>query len=302
MSVKKRSTPLVQPKDLQVLHFIWWWKIASTAAVAGRFSSEYRWHPTTVHGRLLKLKKKGLVAFAHADQHHGIVWTLTAKGFRIVEQDLPKLKERGFASEHVRHDLLVQAMHLGNWLPRDSAPDVEFFSEQELRRIDPGCYPEWVPHGPLHRPDGYWSLPGDNGRRVIALEIEITLKNQEDYGSAATFYNHTSSITSTLWLVNAHAVTKRVLHATKHSVLPFRNIHEFVMLSDFEKNGWNAKIYTGVHAGQSISEFLDKEHSREDQGISEGKPKGSWTQAILDTRLYSVDSLPYVPRTKDANS
>ncbi len=300
MKRKRQTGP--REKDLPILRFIWWWKIASTGAIAGRFYTEYRWKPFTVHWRLSRLRKEGFLEQVQVSAAMGSVWTLTNQGFKIIESELPALREHGFASEHMAHDLYVQAAHLGEWLPRHSANDVRFFSEQELRRINPDCYPEWVPCSRIHRPDGYWNLPTATGRRVVALEVEINSKSFEQYKSVGNFYNQEKQISAVIWILGEELLSKKIITAAKSGPYPFRDIHHFVNLSDFKKQGWNSAIISGGDSGITMSAFLNKYRSGKPPANFQQNPILGWTQLILDTRIKRFGSQTYFTPNQDVFS
>jgi hypothetical protein len=286
----KRPTGPLTPKDIPILKFIWWWKIASTAAITARFEMDYGWIPETVHWRLNRMKKRGYVAIQYVPASRGGVWTLTALGFKAIEPSLPKLRESGFATENVTHDLRVQAAHLGEWLPRGTTPDIRIFTEQELRRIDPSCYPEWVPTSALHRPDGYWNLPSATGRRVVALEVELSTKAFDDYRTIANFYAQEPAITSVLWYVASESLAAKIEKAATECPFGYRRIHQYIKLSDLESRGWGAQIFSGSCAGQNASAFLNQHRSLQAPCPPLAIPLHARTRSILDTTLFRVKS------------
>lgn len=124
-------------KDMPVLKFIWCWKLATTACVFRRFWPKFRWTYSNPHYRLWALRRRGLITAIFNDRHGGKVWCLTQAGFNAIRTNLPLLVEEGFAPEYVGHDLLVQAVHIGEWLPLLTTSDVGFVTEQQLRCIHP---------------------------------------------------------------------------------------------------------------------------------------------------------------------
>jgi len=62
-----------------------------------------------------------------------------------------------------------------------------------------------------HRPDGYWKIPsGENQTRVLALEVELSLKNKYDYELIGDTYSRFRSIEQVFWLVRDITSAKRI--------------------------------------------------------------------------------------------
>lgn len=242
-------------KNTDILLFLWKWKLGTTLHIAKRFFDAHS--PHAAYNRLRILRSKGLVTRQYGDlNHETCFWMLTPKGFGEVKQLLPKLKDDGYRSETMRHDFLCAAFQLGDWL-KDEPESVELFSEQQLRRLDPSNYPDWVLRTELHRPDGYSRVLINDDWETIAFEVELTHKHDSDYEILAKFYDRQDSIFRVLWLVesvsSAHYIQKRL---TK-SVADKCAIHDFVSLKDFSEHGWLAPILLGLEAGKTISFLLD---------------------------------------------
>ncbi len=196
------------------------------------------------------------------------VWQLTKKGFEYIVESLHVvLKENGFASENVFHDYLVTAFHVGEWM-FVQPPQVELFSEQELRRNWPSNYPNWVPEIQVHRPDGYTLLKDGKNKKLIAIEVEISAKNFEIYQEVASFYDDMENITSVLWLVRSKSLMEKIQKAVYSRRGKRPGIHNFVLLEDFKKQFWNAKIIEGSEKGYSIHEYYCNIHCNIDYQIS----------------------------------
>jgi len=264
---KKRArsiTKLSKEKDIPVLGFIWRWKVVTTNAVTLRFYQDFKWSYSTVHFRLWRLWKKGFIKIISNEERSGGAWALTKNGFDSIRWTLPEtLKEEGFGSEHIKHDLLVMAAHLGDWIwtyPKN----VSFITEQHLRRYPRGelpcCIPDPGSHG--HRPDGYWIFKTENPEkpRVIALEVERTTKKAGDYKPVGEFYENEDRIDSVIWIIESEALARKldcefkIKYANTYEHPP--KMHAFIRLRDFCKSGWQAKIFVGKNTGQDLESFL----------------------------------------------
>src|SRR5439155_660448 len=145
---------------------------------------------------------KGFIKIVPNEDRTGGVWTLSKNGFDAIRWTLPeKLKEEGFASEHIKHDLLVLSAHLGDWilgLPNN----VQLVTEQVLRRVLDDQLPNCISVSG-HRPDGYWIIQTTDPKnpRVIALEVERSTKKPDDYRLAGDFYAERKEIESIIWII-----------------------------------------------------------------------------------------------------
>src|SRR3989338_6383928 len=124
----------ISERDTSILLFLWRWKLGTTAVLAAKYFPNKSYH--ACYKRLLKLRHLGIVQHMPITKwgHGGHVWTLTHKGFLLCREHLPGLKQKVYKSEHINHDFLVTAFHLGDWIERRPEECLQF-TEQELR-----CY------------------------------------------------------------------------------------------------------------------------------------------------------------------
>ncbi|MBP9708666.1 MAG: hypothetical protein KBD78_13590 [Oligoflexales bacterium] len=216
----------------------------------------------TAYKRLQNLKKRGLICLQSDKAGEISPWTLTKKGFESIKSLLPDLAEEGFQSETLIHDHLVTVIHLGEWL-RAYPEACELITEQELRRLHPEHYPDWVPQSKVHRPDGYWFLGGNEN--VIALELEISRKQQDLYISICQFYKKQPQVSMVVWVVNNKSQALGL-----HSLFEewgAKDQHQFILLSSIENLGWNAPIEIGSKSGKTLSQILVKNDSKTHQNF-----------------------------------
>ncbi|MBP9708928.1 MAG: hypothetical protein KBD78_14930 [Oligoflexales bacterium] len=246
--------------DQKMLLFIWKWKLCTASSLYVKFMPNLQ--ANTAYKRIDNLKKRGLICLQSDKAGEVSPWTLTKKGFESIKSLLPDLAEEGFQSETLIHDQLVTAIHLGEWLV--GLPEgCELITEQELRRIHPEHYPNWVPQSKVHRPDGYWYIGGNEN--VIALELEISRKQQDLYISICQFYKKQSQISMVVWVVN----NKSQAHGL-HSLFEewgAKDKHQFIFLSAIHKLGWKAPIVIGSESGKTLSQILVKNASKTHQNF-----------------------------------
>lgn len=276
---------LSQAVELPILQFLWRVKVASTSALFFRFEKEFSWREHTAYKRLLILRKKGCVDTKSDDSGTFKVWTLTTKGFRAIRSKLLALKEEGYASESVAHDLHVLAAHYGEWISKGEAQDVRFVTEQELRRIDNADLPAWARGLQSHKPDGIWYFPETSSKSLVALEVELSRKRQSEYEALGSFYSEEASVHSVLWIVQSKGHTNSMRFAFQAKTTAFRDIHNFVLIEDLKTSGWASQIFAGPNENQSIHNFL--ENMRRHRPVTTPSPTHlhGYAQKILDFRI-----------------
>jgi hypothetical protein len=249
--------------------------------------SSYNW--------LLKLKRAGYLSQRWDEEGKGFLWTLDRAGFSVIKRLLPPLREEGFRSEAPYHDWTVSAFHLGDWLI--SPPQgTELLSEQELRRLHAEDYPAWVPKDMSHRPDGYWhsrreSAPG----RTVALEVELSRKQNSAYQNVGTFYGESAQIGRVLWVVRSLSDAERIRANLQKGPGSVDKKHSFLRLSSFLKQGWSAAIEAGAGSGLSVQSFLEMALAVP-KNETHVKPAWKFTSfSLLETRI-----MPKKPVTSGA--
>lgn len=247
-------------RDIGILLFLWQWKVATTAMLGMRFYGNDK--STGVYQRLCRLEKAGYIQTRCGARGQHFAWTLTGRGFQTIEGRLPKLVENGFKSENLGHDLLVSAIHLGDWIT-GIPNDCGVFTEQQLRRLPEQNYPDWVPQTARHRPDGYWKVPGGDKPRVIALEVELFRKADRDYQAVAEFYQAWKRIYRVVWVVERPKDASALGAKFKSVAGDESDYHNFVTIDQIVHAGWQAKIMRGKDQGSCLAELLyDKAMTR----------------------------------------
>lgn len=288
MSRKKLFS--LSDSERAILQFLWRVKVASTSAIFLRFEADLKWRQFTAYERLFILKKKGCVDTRSDGSGDFRVWTLTPKGFKAIQHKLLPLKEEGFGSESITHDLFVLAVHYGEWIAREAAPDVRFVTEQELRRIDDVELPKWARPLQTHKPDGAWYFPETKIKMLYALEVELSRKRQIEYKSLGAFYSEEKSINSVLWIVQSKGHASSIVNTFQSATNTYRDIHNFVLLDSLKKSGWASKIFFGPNAGMSIHNFL--ENARHGQATATPPPTSchGHVEKILNAHLKRFNS------------
>jgi hypothetical protein len=258
------ATKRLSNKSVAILNFIWRWKLTTTAQIAASFCDGESIQ--AAYNTLWRLKAGGFVQKQHDKSGRVLVWTLTRKGFEVVRAKLPELQSDGFLSETPTHDLLVQAIHLGPW-GRRKPEGTELFTEQELRCIDKRQYPQWVPRSELRRPDGYWRIVGENGARVIALELELSRKDKSEYVRVRKFYDLYPIVAQVIWVVAQAAQVKKIVDKLTDNQ-PSSSKHNFILLDQIADCGWSAPVLVGPDQGKAAHSLLSNKCQNTVKNIS----------------------------------
>lgn len=280
-------------RDQNILRFLWNWKLLPTSVIWKRFfSTEQDSYP---YRRMMKLYRSGLVTQVGVVQglhlearQKTVLWTLTSKGFNEVREHLGPLKEEGYKSEYPRHDFLVTAIHLGEFLGNLPA-EVSLFSENQLRRYAVQRYPSWVPKEACHRPDGYWCIGTGRQQKIYALEVETSVKSISRYTQCASFYRRIKEISRVFWYVESLGEAQSVQKALKVYDESRYQIHNFILISEFETHGWNAPIILGQDRPQTLRTFLTDESG----GLMEASRNLASIGLWMNPRVCRVESKSY---------
>lgn len=239
-TIRRRGPPhSIAPSDRLAMEYIWRWKIASTSSIHA--ASNRSKSPYSTYKRLEKLERNGFIEARFNPCERFYVWQLTEMGFEAIKMRLGELKEDGYLSENHYHDRLVQAFQLGEWV-NYQFPQVIFYTEQQLRRIEMDNHPNWVPKAAGHRADGYTRIIGDKKASTLAYEVELSAKSVQRYENVLQHYRSVRLVDRVVWLVSDHNVRDTILRA-KHCIKDdSKNYHVFVDLSEYEKSGWDSIV------------------------------------------------------------
>lgn len=270
--------------DLAVLRFLWKWKVSTTMGIATAIAPKRGFE--NVYRRLLNLEIGGYISTVTSKKGYSKLWQLEQKGFGVIVDELPDLREVGFRAEHLTHDLFCQAIHLGDWagqMPEGCAT----FSEQELRRIESSCYDSWVPLTPSHRPDGWWLVTDGNAKRLVALEVEFKRKEPSSYKTVGRFYSESIKIDQVIWLVQTAAFASFIHRHLSIGTAGGASIHSMILKEDFVQHGWQSPIRIGKNSGQTLSSILNPKLTQ--------RLHHSVSQVFLDGRKKPMKSQPSRP-------
>ena len=245
---------ILSERDEDLLMFLWRWKLATTRNLALAFYAGKSFRAAYI--RLWRLERAGWLSSFTAPNGRDHFWTLTDSAFtQIVRPKLSGLIQNGYKSEAMDHDFLVNAIHLGKWV-MGMPENVSLFTEQELRRLDPELYPEWVPQSQIHRPDGYTLIADGQESRFMAIEVELSQKKLEIYENVARFYFEDTRVTDVVWVVERQAQARSIKSRIDATIGNQRPNHSFILLDDLRKHHWLATIGLGNHNGLTFENVI----------------------------------------------
>jgi hypothetical protein len=230
---------LLSERDVQILNFIWKWKLATTSTIHHaiiRPGSAY-----SAYKALERLADHGYVKSFVCEEHRFTAWQLTEKGFSAIKNSLGELSEEGYLSANPNHDLHSLAFQLGEW-SWYKFPIALHFTEQELRRRPADLYPSWVPNAVGHRADGYSRIEGKNRTWVYAFEVEFAQKAVGRYESVIRYYRSQRHVDRVFWLIADPEIKSKINLAKANMKDEQDTYHVFVDVNDYQKNGWDAMV------------------------------------------------------------
>ena len=256
-----RNTKITHERDFPMLQFIWMYKVVSSSILAWRFFSKSK--PRTCWRRLYMLRKAEYIQLITLKNGSGNAWSLTAKGYNVVKESLPELREGSYLSDKPNHDLVVLAAHSGNYLS-NATKHIQFVTDQQLKSFHEDCLPEWVPSSQSQRPDGYWRVKSGNSQKTVALEVELNTKSKSRYKKIAQFYSDNTEIDEVIWITDNYSACLKIQKCMFAKNKARFHIHSFVELDDFKKSIWNAKLSGGINNGKTVAQALLVPHATVD--------------------------------------
>lgn len=241
------------PRDSDLFLLLWKNKILTTGAIWLAMFSDVTMK--TCYQRLLKLKKSNYIRMVSIGDN-GRAWSLSVNGFKIIKDQLPELKLMGYGSDSPIHDLLVlTACYVDHWptLPEG----VSLLEEEEMKRYNLEFLPDWYPLGLLRRPDGIWKIDSAHAGRLVAIEVETTLKSGPHYETIARQYEDADTIDRVIWYTNSEAMAETIYGYLISRVGNSNFKHDFIILSDLVANGSKSKVIRGADKDKTLAEVAN---------------------------------------------
>ena len=249
-------------RDKEIIYFIWRWKVMTTACIARIYYPGSK--SKVAYERLRKLKNAGYLELYVCRENKNKLWVLTPKSFKVVQELYPEMKQKGFKSESPIHDICTNQVQIGvfDGIDRKS---MEAITEQELRRLDSIDLPKNIPEEG-HRPDGYWKVEGQNGTKLVALELELSAKTKLQYTDIGYFYSFEDTIVSVIWAYQNQALAARICRIFNEIFGGEGHKNSFVSFQDFKIKNIETKITMGANAGQEMATIFENLGARRVRG------------------------------------
>ena len=251
---KRQSERKLSKKDLLILEFLWNWKVASTPMlkeVAYKTDS-----PWWVYRALRRLKQEKYIQLLPSGQHvDQELWALTKNGFEVVLMDRGDMDQYRYRVHAPAHDYLGTCLQLGElW---QSNADARFFTEQQLSSLSKWNFPRDLRVIEEHIPDGVTYIRGQIHTAIIGYEVDINLKDEERYANTVRYYREGLKPHLVVWLVRNVWMAEKIWGCIKdrHYVYDGEDLgklYVFILLDDFKKNVWGAKVINGSLKGLSL--------------------------------------------------
>lgn len=247
---KRKSSRKLSASNIQVLDFLWTWKVASLQILKlVAFSGKSDWWVYKAIRQMIK--EKYIMPLPRGKYLNQEVLTLTELGFEVVLMDRDDIQQYRFKPHAPAHDYFATCLQLGDlWL---SDIHKVFFTEQMLTSLRPNNFPKNYANGEGHVPDGITRL--QNGLKTISVgyEVDLNLKESERYEETIRYYEALEEITHVIWLVRNDWIAERILKIISTYSSHYRpKSYSFIRLDDFKNHVWEAKVFCGANIGFSI--------------------------------------------------
>lgn len=248
---KRTSNRRLSSSDIQVLDFLWTWKVASPKMlklVAYPDKSDW-WVYKAIRQLISENYIMPLPRGKYLDQE---VLTLTQLGFEIVLMDRDDITQYRYKPHAPAHDFLATCLQLGAlWL---SAWDKVFFTEQMLSSLRANNFPANYVNDEGHVPDGITHLR--NGLKFVAIgyEVDLNLKESTRYEATFNYYNQLTDVQVVFWLVRNDWIAERIkkIISSFYGYEHKKNKFQFIRLEEFKKEIWSTKVFSGSFVNVSI--------------------------------------------------
>ena len=281
---KRKSSRKLSASDIQVLDFLWTWKVASPQVLKlVAYSDKSDWWVYKAIRQLIS--EKYIMPLPRGKYLNQEVLTLTELGFEVVLMDRDDIKEYRYKPHAPTHDYFATCLQLGDlWLSDCSKV---FFTEQMLASLRANNFPKGYANPEGHVPDGITHLR--NGLKSVAIgyEVDLNLKENDRYVDTVKYYEDLNDVAVVIWLVRNDWIAERILKIISADFYERpKKQYCFVRLDDFKNHIWEAKVFIGSGIGLSIRKI----HTNLMQTL--GKTDASFGQNNLKEIFFSEYKSP----------
>lgn len=245
----------LRTQDVKVFQFLWRWKLATPILLFEVLNTE------KITFRRFWKKLRRLVREGYLETESGFLdeditlYRLSKKGFLHFMKSTDYMPEKRFKPQAIYHDYLATCFNLMTSFRSNNA-EIQHWTEYEATVNEVGNFPEWVPGRKEHIPDGYSLITNKKETSLIAFEIEISQKSQDRYLKILSFFGGAKSeYDFVFWLVFSKRLAEKILASKRGPDYMDLSKHQFFLLDDFIKSGWNTKCFLGTTKGKTLSEI-----------------------------------------------
>jgi hypothetical protein len=120
--------------------------------------------------------------------------------------------------------------------------------------------------------------------------MELTRKRGPVYQSVGSFYGESVQINRVLWVVRTLSDARAIQGSLDKGPGSRTNIHSFVILGSFLKEGWSAPIEHGPGKGLNVESFFRKALGIPDSAFAVPSQCHGTVMALLETRIKHIKS------------
>ena len=209
-----------------LLRALWRWKVLSHTLARQMAFGEIS--QKNAYNKIRRLIKEEYIIERKGPGIKLPVLQLSQKGFDHIKYDLGELREQRFKAQSVTHDYLATAF-LQSAKTKMPELEIDFFTEQELLCTDFSLFPDWISTSARHVPDGYMKIQGEGKPLVVALEVELHLKEKHRYAKMAYHFTDKDPKTDVVfWLCDGDYLTNVVFECVRYTAPKNLDIHHFI--------------------------------------------------------------------------
>jgi hypothetical protein len=281
---KRKTSRKLSASDIQVLDFLWTWKVASPQILKlVAFADKSDWWVYKAIRQLIA--EKYIMPLPRGKYLNQEVLTLTELGFEVVLMDRDDIQQYRYKPHAPTHDYLATCLQLGDlWL---SSCSKVFFTEQMLASLRANNFPKNYANGEGHVPDGITHLRHGLKSIAVGYEVDLNLKDSNRYVDTIRYYEALEDVAFVIWLVRNDWIAERISKIISEHGSQYRVKHfSFIRLDDFKRHVWEAQVFSGANVGLSVRKI----HANIMQSL--GKTDATFMQNNLKEIFFSEFKSP----------
>ena len=237
----------LQKRDGELFKMVCDFGLLSTKQIGNLFFKEVA--ITTVLKRLRILEKEGFIKRVSGLESFELLWGISDKGARLIEQENYKTS---WSKQLLEHDYKISSLRLSflnfklyeSWVP-----------EHEIRSL---LYKKYSFKGSLNKliPDGLMTIKRKGNVETWAMEIELSLKGKDRYERIFREYGKKENLSGIWYFVKGDSLFKSLKDSYKrYSYLLNGKVFVISYIDEVLSNLMEAKIFYPANV-ETLSQFL----------------------------------------------